>query len=213
MTRCPRCGATAAGDDYCLACRSPLHEPTRRTRYRDRLERNPLATALVVVVLAALGALVAIAASRGSSTTNETLVATNLPARTTVRAAPPVIGTLAAPPTTAPPATTTAPPATPPARPAATKLIRWSTPNGYTLVLASVPSDNGRATAVEIAKRALSQGLPEVGILNSQDFAGLHPGYFVVFSGVYASNADASSHLRQATAAGYAAAYARQVTR
>jgi hypothetical protein len=66
---------------------------------------------------------------------------------------------------------------------------------------------------VQIAKRALSQGLPDVGILASQDFAGLHPGYLVVFSGVYASNGEASAHLRQAKAAGYAAAYARQVTR
>ena len=211
MTRCPRCGATAAGDDYCLACRSPLHEPTRRARHRDRIDRNPIAVALAVLVLAALGALVAIAASRGGSTP-ETFVATDLPARTTVRAAPPVIGTLTAPPTTAPPATTTAP-SVAPGRPAATKLIQWSIPNGYTLVLASVPRDNGRATALQIAKRALSQGLPEVGILDSEDFAGLHPGYFVVFSGVYASNADASNHLRQARAAGYAASYARQVTR
>ena len=162
-----------------------------------------------MLVLAALGALVAIAASRGGSS-ETTVVATNLPARTTVRVAP-VIGTVPTP-TTRAQVTTAAPPA-PLGRPAATKLIEWTIPDGYTLVLASVPSDNGRATAVQIAKRALSQGLPEVGILDTKDFAGLHPGYFVVFSGVYTSNADASSHLRQARAAGYAASYARQVTR
>ena len=209
MNRCPRCGTTAAGDEYCLACRSPLHAPTRRAVVRDRLEHNPVWTALAVLVLAALGALVAITASRGGSNEATVVVATKMPERTTVRLAP-VFGTVATPPPTAPP-TTTAP--LPPATPTATKLIRWTLANGYTLVLASVPSDNGRGTAVQIAKRALSQGLPEVGILDSKDFAGLHPGYFVVFSGVYTSNADASSHLRQAKAAGYAAAYARQVTR
>ena len=208
-TRCPRCGAAAAGDEYCLSCRSPLREPTRGARFRDRLDRNPFLTALAVVLLAALGALVAIAASRGGSSTS-IVVATNLPGRTTVRVTP-VIGTLTTPPTTVQ-VTTAAPPA-PVGRPAATKLIAWTTPDGYTVVLASVPSDNGRATAVQIAKRALTQGLPEVGILDSKDFAGLHPGYFVVFSGVYTSNPDASSHLRQARAAGYAASYARQITR
>ena len=80
-------------------------------------------------------------------------------------------------------------------------------------MLASVPKDNGRASAVEVAKRALAQGLPSVGILDSKDFAGLHPGYFVVFSGVYSSESEAGRHLSEATAAGFSAAYARQVTR
>ena len=209
MTRCPRCGTTAAGDEYCLACRSLLRTPTRGASIRGRLERNPLWTALAVLILAALGALVAIAASSGGSSEATLVVATKMPERTTVRVAP-VVGTLATPPpTTAPPIA--APP--PPTTPTSTTLTRWTLPDGYTVVLASVPSDNGKATAVQIAKRALSQGLPEVGIIDSQDFAGLHPGYFVVFSGVYASNAEASSHLRQAKAAGYAASYARQVTR
>jgi len=177
---------------------------------RERLAGNPLWAALAVLLLAALGALVAIAASRGGST-QQTVVATNLPDRTTVRAAPPVVGTLTAPVTTAPRTTTAKPP--PPAGPTSTTLTEWTLPDGYTLVLASVPKDNGRATAVEVAKRALSQGLPSVGILDSKDFAGLHPGYFVVFSGVYSSNAEASRHLSKATAAGFSAAYARQVTR
>ena len=134
---------------------------------------------------------------------------------------PPVTATVAlptvpsgTPTTTGPPQTPTQPPPATSTTPAPGGLTPWpANQNGYTVVLASVPSDNGRATAVQIAKRALSQGLPEVGILDSKDFAGLHPGYFVVFSGVYTSNADASSHLRQARAAGYAASYARQITR
>jgi hypothetical protein len=210
VTECPRCGAPDAGREYCLTCGSPLRGPTRSDHVRERLAANPLWTALAVLVLAALGALVAIAASRGGST-QQTVVATDLPDRTTVRAPPPVVGTLTAPVTTAPRTTTAKPP--PPAGPTPTTLTEWTLPDGYTLVLASVPKDNGRATAVEVAKRALSQGLPSVGILDSRDFAGLHPGYFVVFSGVYSSNAEASRHLSEATAAGFSAAYARQVTR
>ena len=208
MTPCPRCGAPDAGGEYCLSCGSPLRAQTRSERLRERLAANPLWTPLAVLVLAALGALVAIAASRGGST-RQTVVATNLPTRTTVRTAP-VLGTLTEPPTTAP--VTTAPPP-PPAGPTSTTLTEWTLADGYTLVLASVPQDTGRATAVQIAKRALKQGLPSVGILDSKDFAGLHPGYFAVFSGVYSSNADASQHLTEAKAAGFSAAYARQVTR
>ena len=42
-----------------------------------------------------------------------------------------------------------------------------------------------------------------MGILDSKDFAGLHPGYFVVFSGVYDSNAAAATHISQAETAGF----------
>jgi len=209
VTDCFRCGATDAGDDYCLSCGASLRAKTRSEQLHERLGANPLWTALAVLVVAALGALVAIAVSRGGST-EETVVATNLPERTTVRRPAPVLGTLPDLTTTAP-ATTAAAPL--PAGPGATSLTEWTRPDGYTLVLASVPRENGRATAVEIAKRALSQGLPAVGLLNSKDFAGLHPGYFVVFSGVYSSNAEASQHLSQAKTAGFSAAYARQVTR
>jgi len=209
VTECPRCGGRDAGGEYCLTCGSPLHAPTHSERLRERLAANHLWTALAVLVLAALGALVAIAASRGGSN-EQTVVATDLPTRTTVHTAP-VLGTLTSAPTTAPPAPTTAPP--PPAGPSSTTLTKWTRADGYTLVLASVPKDSGRATAVQIAKRALTQGLPSVGILDSKDFAGLHPGYFVVFSGVYSSNPEAMQHVSEATAAGFSAAYARQVTR
>ena len=209
MTVCPRCGAPDAGGEYCLTCGSRVHAPTRSDRFRERLAGNHLWTALAVIVLAALGALVAIAASRGGST-EQTVVATSLPDRTTVRSAPPVVGTLTEPVTTVPATTAKRPP---PAGPTPTTLTKWTLPDGFTLVLASVPKDNGRATAVEVAKRALSQGLPSVGILDSKDFAGLHPGYFVVFSGAYPSNPEAAKHLSEATAAGFSAAYARQVTR
>jgi len=208
VTGCPRCGATDVGDDYCLSCGASLRAKTRGERLHERLGANPLWTALAVLVVAALGALVAIAVSRGGST-EETVVATNLPERTIVRTLAPVLGTL--PEATTTPTTTAALPL--PAGPGATSLTEWTVPDGYTLVLASVPRENGRATAVEIAKRALSQGLPAVGLLDSKDFAGLHPGYFVVFSGVYSSDAEASQHVSQAKTAGFSAAYTRQVTR
>jgi len=163
-----------------------------------------------VLLLAALGALVAIAVSRGDDGTR-TLVATNLPARTTV-AKRPIFGT-APTATTALPVIPTPPPPPATGTPRATTLTEWTVPDGYTLVLASIPEANGRASAVQIAKRALAQGLTEVGVLDSKGFAGLHPGYFVVFSGIYQTNAEAATHIRQAETAGFVTPYARRVTR
>ena len=159
---------------------------------------------LGVLLLAAAGALVAIAVSRGDDGTR-TLVATNLPARTTVVKLP-VFGTETIA-TTVPPVVTTT------ASPTATTLTEWTVADGYTLVLASIPEANGRASAVQVAKRALAQGLPDVGVFDTTRFSGLQPGYFVVFSGVYQSNADAAVHFKQAQAAGFVAPYARRVTR
>jgi hypothetical protein len=185
--------------------------PGRTQMLRERFAGNSVWPVLAVLLLAALGALVAIAVSRGDDG-RKTLVATRLPSRTTVPRVP-IFGTETTA-TTVPPVVTTTP-APPPTTTTAkrTTLTEWTIPDGYTLVLASIPRANGRASAVQIAKRALAQGLAEVGVLDSKDFSGLHPGYFVVFSGVYQTNADASSHISEARTAGFAAPYARRITR
>jgi hypothetical protein len=203
VSDCPRCGAAGAGEEYCLTCGAHLRAP----RPEPRIRAGAPGAVLAVVLLAALGALVAIAVSRGSSA-KTTVVATNLPTRTTVRLAP-VLGTVAVPVATTPAVTTSAPPTLP----GATALTSWTLPDGYTVVLASVSNSSGRATAVEVAKHALARGLSEVGVIDSKDFSGLAPGFFVVFSGAYSSEAEASQHLAQAKGAGFAAAYARHVTR
>jgi hypothetical protein len=208
---CPHCGAARGADsEYCTGCGLPrMRMPGRAQILRDRFSGNSVWPVLMVLLLAALGALVAIAVSRGDDG-RTTLVATRLPARTTVPRVP-IFGTDTTATTVLPVVTTTPPPVTTTAK--RTTLTEWTIPDGYTLVLASVPRANGRASAVQIAKRALAQDLPEVGVLDSKDFSGLHPGYFVVFSGIYKSNSDASSHLSEAQKAGFAAPYARRITR
>jgi len=206
---CPRCGsAHEPHAEYCLDCGYPLRS---LSRFRDRFSGASLWALLALLVLAGLGALVAIAVSRGDDG-QRTFVATRLPARTTVPQVP-IFGTETTA-TTVPPVVTAPPPPPPPATTKKqTTLTEWTVPDGYTLVLASVPRSNGHATAVQIAKRALAQGLADVGVLDSKDFSGLHPGYFVVFSGVYKSNADAAAHISEAEKAGFAAPYARRITR
>ena len=70
--------------------------------------------------------------------------------------------------------------------------------DGWTIVLASVPQTKGRPTAVARARQARRKGLSQVGVLDSSQYASLHPGYWVVFSGVYASEAEATSALEPA---------------
>lgn len=55
-------------------------------------------------------------------------------------------------------------------------------------------------------------GLPQAGVLVSDAFASLHPGYLVIFSGVYATLAGAQ---RAAAAAQlrYPGAYSRRIAR
>jgi hypothetical protein len=84
--------------------------------------------------------------------------------------------------------------------------------SGWTVVLDSLPSVNGRAPALAEARQALHLGLKKVGVLDSAQFSSLHPGYFVVFFGVYASQAAAQSSIIDAHQKGYGGAYPRRIT-
>jgi hypothetical protein len=70
--------------------------------------------------------------------------------------------------------------------------------NGWTIALVSLPQTQGRKRVVVEARRARKAGLPDVGILDSSAYASLHPGYWIVFSGVYTSQAEATSALQGA---------------
>jgi hypothetical protein len=119
---------------------------------------------------------------------------------------------------TAPEPTVTTPPQTAPATPAAPPNGRTPWPqdrDGWTLLLMSYPKEDtgGREAALAAATRAAQARLPEVGILDSSRFASLHPGYYVVFSGIYDSQARAIAALRTARASGFSGAYPRAVSR
>ncbi|HXG76264.1 MAG TPA: hypothetical protein VNJ53_06815, partial [Gaiellaceae bacterium] len=77
--------------------------------------------------------------------------------------------------------------------------IEWPAgEDGWTIVLASLPQTEGRRAAEARARRARRAGLAPVGILDSSRYASLHPGYWVVFTGVFASEAEATSALQPA---------------
>jgi hypothetical protein len=49
-------------------------------------------------------------------------------------------------------------------------------------------------------------------VIDSARYSSLHPGYYVVFSGVYDSLGDAQDAVSEAADAGYENAYARRIT-
>jgi hypothetical protein len=48
------------------------------------------------------------------------------------------------------------------------------------------------------AEQARQRGLKQVGVLDSSRYASLHPGYWLVFTGIYATEAEAASTLQKA---------------
>jgi hypothetical protein len=75
-----------------------------------------------------------------------------------------------------------------------------------------VPVANGRAGALAEAKQALHVGMEQVGVLNSARFSSLHPGYYVVFSGIYDTEPEAQSHVIDAHRHGYGGPYPRPIS-
>jgi hypothetical protein len=80
--------------------------------------------------------------------------------------------------------------------------------NGWTVVLASATS---RTDAEAVASRALTAGLPQAGVLLSDNHPSLHRGYWVAYTGVL-ERSDASARANEAHSAGFADAYARLVS-
>lgn len=219
---CPRCGTEVdAGQEYCLEC--GLRLPRREglvaglgDAWQRRLPWYPgdwVWPALACLVIAGLGAALAILATRDdSSDAARTLVATTSVLSRSITTTP-----VAPEPTvkqTAPATTLTAPGSGTTARPKPQGLVQWPvTRSGYTLVLGSIPKPDGLATATAEARKALASGLSNVGVLDSDRFSSLHPGYLVIFSGFYGSFSEANDALTRAHSAGYRLAYPRRVTR
>ena len=215
--RCPRCKTPySPGQEYCLECGSRL--PARGgavarlgSAWRRRLGWYPgdwiWPTLLALLVAAGAGVVSAIWLADRSSSANETVVATSPGAssvnETTTTAPEPTI--------TEPTATATTGPKPPPPPPPPT-LVSWPpAKSGWTIVLDSVPSVNGRAPAVAEANQALHVGMKQVGVIDSSRFSSLHPGYYVVFAGIYDTEAAAQSHVIDAHRHGYRGPYPRRI--
>jgi len=211
---CPRCGSERAPEQrYCVDCGEALPPVTGRAaglrrRWLRRFGWYPgdwMWAPLAALVVAAGGAAAAVAVSqhrrsghvRVITALGSVAVAEPRPAQPVTRAA-----------TTALPK-----PPEPSGKPSA-RAGRAVWPAGqtaWTIVLVSYPKTLGRKTPVATAQQAAKDGLPDVGVLDSSRYASLQPGYFVVWSGVYASQSQANAAVQSAHQAGFGAAYSRRI--
>jgi len=188
MTTCPRCGEHASeGQEYCLECGARLSGPGLSNR-RDPGSGWMLRTILAALVALAGGAVAVAATSAGRSASELTTAFGGF--------------------TTASAVTTL----TEPSEGGAAAFADWPAgTDGWTIVLSSFPQSGGRKQADASARRARAQGLTGVGVLDSSRYASLHPGYWMVFSGVYGSEAEATSALERARKVSKTAAVRRVV--
>ena len=220
---CPRCGTPYAPfQEYCLECglRLPVTRgivPALATAWRRRLPWYPgdwIWPVLLALVIAALAAALAILLTKDNGSSGMTQAATNEPVPVGTGTGPgPTEPTGTSPVPTTPGTTGTTPAQAPPPPPPPTTaaLTEWPAgQDGWTVVLASLPQSSGRAAAVREAREAIAAGLTEVGVLDSSQFSSLHPGYFVVFSGVHSTEQDAKTGLDAAKGT-YPQAYTRQI--
>jgi hypothetical protein len=218
--RCPHCGTAAEPhQEYCLECggrlRTPGVVPALAQGWRRRLGWYPgdwIWPSLLALVVAALAASAAILWTReAEGGAARTLVGDTSQLPTTVAAIP---GTTDASTLTAPTTTTeTTDTTTTTGRTSRRSLIEWPQGrSGWTVVIASVPTSGGREPAVARAREALDAGLEQVGVLDSARFSSLHPGYYVVFSGVYPTLDEAQNAASEAAEAGYGNSYGRRIT-
>ena len=213
-SRCPRCNASVAADqEYCLECGSRLARGRRSGQgvglSAGSARRNvwivPVFLGLVIAVFGT-GAAIAISGEREEPNAVSTATGGSLTVTddgSTLTAPEATAQTKTAPPTTLP-RTTPKSPATPAA-------ITWPrNRRGWTIVLLSLPQANGLKAATAKAAEARRAGLRRVGVLDSGRYASLHPGYYVLFFGVFDAEAEAASVLQRARAV-FPAAYQREI--
>jgi hypothetical protein len=187
VNHCPRCGEElAAGQTYCVECGLRLPGPDAVGMTLDP-GRGWMQRSLLALAVAVVGAIAAIAATRGNGGTERLLTATGGFATT--------------------PASQLQTPTS-----GSGKIGDWPAgQEGWTITVASLPQTGGKNVAIGRARQARRHGLRTVGVLDSSHYASLQPGYWVVFSGVYATEAEATSDLEAARAYARTAAVRRIV--
>jgi hypothetical protein len=221
--RCPRCGSTLAPDqEWCLACGAAAETEIAEPRGW----RVPIMLSGGLGLLALIGVVLLIVALASGPEK----LATGTPTPTPSAAQP-------APTTTPVPTTTTTPSGTATPSPGATatpspgatvtpsptasgtstpipsttasptgSFPGWTGGDGWTIIIESATTQS-KAESVATSAQA---GGETVGILKSDDYSSLNAGYWVVFTGDYASQSEAQSHLSEVRTQHHDA-YVRQI--
>jgi hypothetical protein len=206
--RCPQCGASLdAGQEYCLECgRRLTGDPSAAGPVSPERGRRWLGPAFLALIVAALGAGGSIAISSNGETPEA--ISTAIGGSITITGTDPALTAPEPATSTKTKTTATTTPARKPVNPA---FATWPRPQrGWTIVLLSLPQNGGRAAAEEKADEARKGGLRRVGVIDSARYASLHPGYYVVFTGIFETQTEAVSALQRAKAV-FASAYVREI--
>ena len=192
--RCPRCDAPlSAEQEWCLECGAAVS-----TRIAEpRGWRASMAVVGVLLALALVAVILAIVELAGPAETVVEVPQTPTPT-------PSVVAPTATPtPSVEGEATPSATPSTTPtptpsadgggATAPTADLAKW--PEGRTAWTVVLNSSGTREDAERIAGELAGKGIPDVGVIDSNDFESLGPDSFVVFSGTYADRAQADAAL------------------
>ncbi len=229
--RCPRCGSTLAPDqEWCLSCGAAAGTEVVEARGW----RVPLYLGGSLAALAVIGVILAFVAL--ASRKDE--VAQNPQPTPGASSAPPGSSPTPLPTLTPAPSASVDPNATPTPDPSLTptptpddgfgttddgtgntddgtgttgttvgSFAGWSGGEGYTVIIESATSQSGAEKVAQEAQDANET----VGILKSDEFSSLNAGYWVVFSGEYATKSEAVDAL-DSLKSSYSDAYVKKVT-
>ena len=211
--RCPRCGhAMAADQEWCLACGAAASTEVAEPRGW----RVPIMLTGGLALLAILGVVLALVALSGGGEKLETPTPTPSAQAAVPTTSPIPTATVsplptesAAPTVTASPTETASPTDTPDANTGSntgSTFTGWPGGTGWTVIIAS---KNSQSAAETVATEAQGKGLT-VGILKSDDYSNLNPGYQVVFTEKFDSKSAAEDTLSDAQK-DYPDAYVRKV--
>ena len=195
--RCPRCDAhLSAEQEWCLQCGAAVGTHVAEPRGW----RASVAVVAVLLALALIAVVLAIAElSRDSEGVQE------VPGQPTPAPSATVTPSVTPAPTAGDEGgATPSPVPTPSATPSASAeggasssagLTPW--PEGRTAYTIVLNSSGTREDAERLAGELAAKGVPDVGVLDSNDFESLGPDSFVVFSGTYDKEPEAQAALAQ----------------
>jgi hypothetical protein len=82
---------------------------------------------------------------------------------------------------------------------------------GWIVILASIPTHQGRASATAFVAKAAKKGISGLSVLNSSNSRPLRGGYWVVYSGPFKTIASVNQHASSVHQSGFGSAYVRQL--
>lgn len=236
---CPNCRAPLElGQEYCLECGAQVASArakrlsrasrrstsTARPRPASSIPWTPISIGLIVIAIL----LVVVVRGGGgglpatsTSTNNIDDLGTTLPASTSTVPTEPTpttdTTTTATTPTTTTAATTATTDTTTTAATTSTTASGtddWTaTQPAYTVVFVSMPKSSYQHSDADAKAQTLRDDNLPAGVLDSDNYSSLNPGFWVVYSGEFSSESAAQAHVSELSAAQHYGGYVRRVAR